>query len=432
MKKFSYFIISVLSAGFCTAANAYDSKDDAEVSKERQLGSYAAKGIHVGSFTLTPHMAVGNEYDSNIYRRDEQLGETDSYVAHFQPGFEFVSDWSRHALYLTFASDFTEYATQSEQNNYEDVFVNLGGRLDVMRDSFLEANFNFNNLHEDRGSPDQTLGIAPTFYDSKIFDIAYKHKFNRLSVNPAFQFARYDYKDTPTSTGLSLRMSTRSHWEYSPSIKIGYEIQPEYEAYVKFIWREVAYDTTVLTNGVGTAFERDSQGYNALAGMAFDLTDLITGDLSVGYLHRSYTDSRFPSISGVNGFINIKWRPTPLTTLLFNFSRDINETTQEGVAGIFASSTRINIQHELLRNVILSAGGNYTYNEYNGFNPNNTVLANRTNRLEDIYGGNVGVKYLLNRHFQLALNYSYNNRDANYIRSDYEVHQIMFTITGQI
>lgn len=432
MKKLSSFILSVVSACCCSAANAYDSKDDAEVSKERQLSSYAPLGIHIGSFNLTPHMAIGNEYDTNIYRRDSRRGETDSYVAHFKPGFELASDWNNHALYLTFASDITEFATQSEQNNYEDIFVNLGGRLDVIRDSFLEANFSFNNLHEDRGSPDQTLGRTPTFYDRKAFDIGYTHSFNRVSVNPAFQFARYDYRDTPTSTSAKLKMSTRSRWEYTPTIKFGYEIQPEYEAYLKFIWREVAYDNRVLTNGVGTAFERDSQGYNALAGMAFDLTDLITGDISIGYLHRNYSDPRLPTISGVNGFINLKWRPTQLTTLLFSFSRDINETTQQGVAGIFASSTSIDIEHELLRNVLLNAGGYYTFNEYNGFNPNNPVLANRTNREEDIYGGNAGVKYLLNRHFSLGLSYRYSNRDANYQFADYEVHQIMFTIHGQI
>lgn len=425
-KKNNLLVVSLLSVAGCGSSLAYDSKDDAEVTKERKSSEYAQQGIHTGSFTVMPKLDIDNQYDTNIYKQDRSRNPVDSYIAHFRPGFNVSSGWSRHALNLRFDTDFTEYASHGDQNNYQDIFTRVDGRLDVLRDSHLDTGFAYNSVHEDRGSPDQINGSGPTFYDTKAVDAFYIHKLNRMSVKTGLDTIRYDYQDTFTSLNSVLAMSSRNHWEYAPSIRLGYEIQPEYEAYVKFVYKEADYDSLVLSNGSGTAYNRNSTGYNALGGFAFDLTELITGDMSVGYLQRSYEDPRLSNISGINGFVDLKWRPTALTTVNGKFSHDINETTQTGVAGVLATGLSLNAEHELMRNVILSAGGSFTNNDYQGF-----VVPNLVNRNDKVYGGNVGAKYLLNRNLSTGLSYTYQSRDVNYQFSNYEVHQVMLNLRGQ-
>lgn len=425
-KNSNLLVASLLSVASCGAALAYDSKDDAEAAKERQSSAYARQGIRVNSFIVSPKLDVDNQYDTNIYKQDRSRNPVDSYVAHFKPGLIARSDWSQHALNLKFDTDFTQYATQGEQNNYQDMFTRVDGRLDVLRDSHLDAGFNYNSTHEDRGSPDQTAGTAPTFFDTKAIDAFYTHKLNRVSVKAGLDTIRYDYQDLLTSVNTLLAMSSRDHWEYAPSIRLGYEIQPEYEGYLKFVYKKADYDSLVLSNGAGTAYNRNSSGFNALGGLAFELTSLITGDMSVGYLQRSYVDPRLSSISGINGFVNLKWRPTMLTTVTGKLSHDINETTQTGVAGVLATGLNLDVEHELLRNVILSAGGSFTNNDYQGF-----VAPNLVNRNDKIYGGNVAAKYLLNRNFSTALSYTYQNRDVNYAFNNYEVNQVMLNLRGE-
>lgn len=425
-KKNNLLAISLLSVVSCSTVLAYDSKDDAQVDKERQSSEYARTGIRARSFILSPKLDVDNQYDSNIYRQDKSLGEVDSYIAHFRPGLNVRSDWSRHALNLMFDSDFTQYATQGSQNNYQDMFTRLDGRLDVVRDSYLDLGFAYNSLHEDRGSPDQIAGRAPTFYDTKGMRAFYTHKLNRMSVKAGLDTIRYDYQDVSTSLNTVLAMSTRNRWEYAPAIRLGYEIQPEYEAYVNVIYKEADYDNLVLSSGSGIAYNRNSTGYNALAGLAFEMTQLITGDISVGYLQRDYVDSRLPSISGINGFVGLKWRPTALTTINGKLSHDINETTQAGVAGVLTTGVNLGIEHELLRNVLLSAGGGFTNNDYQGF-----AAPNLENRQDKIYAGNLSAKYLLNRNLSTALSYTYQSRDVNYLFSNYEVHQVMLNLRGE-
>lgn len=81
--------------------------------------------------------------------------------------------------------------------------------------------------------------------------------------------------------------------------------------------------------------------------------------------------------------------------------------------------------------VILRAGVNYANNQYQGFNPNNPIIQNRKDRNEDVYGAKAGVKYLLNNHFSTDLTYRFQNRDTNYLFTNYEVHEVMLNFTGQ-
>jgi hypothetical protein len=423
--------ISGTDSAFATERSDYDLKN----------AQYYQQGIHAGAFTILPTLDFNNEYNSNVFKKDTknsngapvaQSLRPDSYIAHFKPGLQARSNWNRHALNLKFDTDLAQYATLPSQNNYNDLKTQVNGRLDVVRDSHLDGAFAYNSVHEDRGSPDQISGIGPTLYNTKVMDTSYTHKLNRVSVNAGLNATRYDYQDLATSVqGTPLLMSTRNHWEYLPTIRLGYEIQPAYEAFAKFVYKDASYDGLVLSNGAGTAYNRNSTGYNALGGIAFQLTDLVTADASVGYLQRTYEDSRLSKISGVNGFVNLKWRPTMLTTVNGRVSRDINETTQQSVSGILATGVALDVEHELMRNVFLMAGADYTNNDYDGYVQNNTPGAiNQKNRIDNLYGANVGAKYLLNTYLSTDLSYTYQNRDVNYLGNNYEVNQVMLNLRG--
>jgi len=413
-------------------AYAYDSKDDVDLFKQISSVDYAQKGTRAGSFNILPSYDMAEEYNSNVFYKDSKAGKvSDDFVTHFKPGLAVKSDWSRHALNLKFDTDITAYSAIGNQANYQDLKTQLDGRLDFTRNSYLTGNFAYNSVHESRGSVDQINGIGPTFYNSKVIDAFYNQKFNRVTVKTGVDTIRYDYDNVATSTGLTLQMQSRNHWEYVPSIRLGYEIQPEYEAFVKFASKIADYDSLVLSNGAGTAYNRNSSGYNATGGLAFDLTGLITGDMSVGYLERNYQDAHLSTISGVNGFVNLKWRPTALTTVTGKFSHDINETTQVGVSGVMASAINVGLEHELKRNVILKAGGTYSALDYQGYDKASFLVQNQQNRNDNLYGGNIGAKYLFNRYLNTDLTYTYQNRDTNYYNSNYDAHQVMLNLRGQ-
>lgn len=370
-------------------------------------------------------MDLKNEYISNIYYRDSKSSPlTDSYIAHYKPGLNINSNWNRHALNFMVDSDLTQYSAQPDRNDYQNVQTQLDGRLDVLRDSHFDSAFGYNKLTENRGSPDQISALTPTIYDTKVIDNYYNHRFNRISTRVGLNATRYDYDDVLTGAGTILEMSTRNRWMYTPEIRLGYFIQPQYEAFVKFQYKEAAYDTDTKSNGTGAGINRNSTGYNAFTGMAFDLTYLVTGDVSVGYIERNYENVNLATISGVNGFLNLKWRPTTLTTVNGRVYREINETTQFGYAGTFSTGVGLGVEHEITRNFVFHAGGDYSNLDYKVYN-------NIAPRNDDMLSGNIGTKYLLNKNFNADLSYTYQNRNTDALNANYDVNQVMLNLRAQ-
>ena len=415
-------ILLVSMFSFSGAALAYDSSDDATISKERSKSDYLQQGIHAGSFTILPKFDFKNEYITNVYYKNKNI--SDSYIAHYKPGFNINSNWNRHALNLAVDSDLTQYSFQGDRNDYQNVQTKLDGRLDTVRDSHFDTSFGYNKLTENRGSPDQISALTPTIYDTKVIDSFYKHQFNRISTKFGLNATRYDYDDVLTGAGATLQMHTRNRWMYTPEIRLGYFIQPEYEAFVKFEYKEAAYDTAVRSNGLGAGINRNSTGYNATTGLAFELSDLVTGDISVGYIERTFENALLKTLSGANGFLNVKWRPNSLTTVNTGVFRNINETTQAGVSGIFSTGVNLGIEHELKRNIVLFANGNYNNLDYTNF------VANAA-RTDDLFGGHLGTKYLVNRNFNADLTYTYQNRDSTLTTAQYDVNQVMLNLRAQ-
>jgi uncharacterized protein (PEP-CTERM system associated) len=116
----------------------------------------------------------------------------------------------------------------------------------------------------------------------------------------------------------------------------------------------------------------------------------------------------------------VTWNVTQLTTVTFEASRTIEETTLSGAAGALSSDAQLTVDHELLRNLIVSAGARFNYIDYEGIS-----------REDDIAGLGLGATYLINRYFNAGLRYSFTARDSNVANADYETQSALLTITAQ-
>ncbi len=90
------------------------------------------------------------------------------------------------------------------------------------------------------------------------------------------------------------------------------------------------------------------------------------------------------------------WFPTQLTTVNLSGSRSIEEATAINASGYIATTGAMRIDHELLRNVLLSANGSYEQDGYQ--------QASRTDKRA---GGGFSATYLMNEHIGLMLTYDY-------------------------
>jgi len=124
----------------------------------------------------------------------------------------------------------------------------------------------------------------------------------------------------------------------------------------------------------------------------------------------------------------VEWNVTPLTTLHGSVYRSIWETTQVGVSGVFATDMNVGVEHELLRQLLLSVDFDYDVREYNGFN---SAVFNE-DRDEGIYSIGVGGKYIFSRFLSMDVSYQFRKRNVNRDLRDYQTNQVFINLVGRL
>jgi hypothetical protein len=175
--------------------------------------------------------------------------------------------------------------------------------------------------------------------------------------------------------------------------KAEYAVSPDTALFLAVMGNKKDYDLAIAG--------RDSDGYTATVGANFELSQVIRGSLEGGYMKQSYDNPIYTDIDGFNALGHVEWFPTQLTTVTFTGARTIEESVAVGSQGYIAGTVGASIDHELLRNVLLSAQATYEKDDYRSIDRNDK----RT-------GFNASATYLMNRNVGLVLSYSFLKQDS--------------------
>ena len=401
--------VSVCAVAFAsTAAIAQDATNNQSVF-ERQRSDYDAKGLPAGAFRILPTLKVEEEYNDNIFATDGN--EQEDFITHVKPSLTIESDWSRHSLTAYANADAAFYADNGDEDN-TDYTVGTTGRLDVLRETYIFGGASHALLHEDRGDPNATGSITePTEYEQNNANISVYRGLRRFSVTADADYTEFDYEDDITTAGGINDNDDRDRYKAKTGLRLGYEILPDYEAFVQGNVNKIDYD-----DAINNGNNRDSDGYEVETGLALDLGGKTRGEVSVGFMEQKYDD---PTLSDVDDFTygaSILWNPSQLTSVRLNADRTIEETVQTGASAYVNSTAGIAVEHELLRSVLVGANFNYSFHKYEGVN---------ITREDDWYAAGADVKYLINRYSNFDLSYEFLDRDSNLANQDYTQNRVM-------
>lgn len=362
---------------------------------------YAAKGVRVGSFEIRPVLRLGSDWNTNIYNNKQNV--VGAFVTHITPSVNIASNWNRHFIDLNVLSDIQNYVDHPHEDR-QIVNVTLNGRLDVVRESFAYTHLGYLNSPEQRGAPDSPVNaLRPTGSQISTAEVGYDHKTHRIRLHADNITAMMKFADGMTGLGSVIpNNQNRSRLENFSTIRAGYEITPNYEAFLQGTYNFINYDYKYDQWG----YQRSSTGYKAVAGVALELSGKLIGNARIGYQGQFYDDPRLKPAEGLAGGVTLSWTPTGLTTATVDLTRTIAQTTQLGASGFFATVFTATVEHELLRNLLLSSTAGYSYNQYIGGNFPNPA------RTEDVYLAGIKAKYLLNRYFFANVGYLYNSRSV--------------------
>jgi hypothetical protein len=233
-----------------------------------------------------------------------------------------------------------------------------------------------------------------------------------------FDAADYRYTNLEDTVGDLIVEDTQNHQTYLAQGKAEYAVSPDTALFTSVQWNQRDYQ-----NGGPQGVSSD--GFEIDAGTSFDITHLVRGSVQVGYLQQNYDAAPLSSIpakttSGPAFHAKVEWFPSQLTTVTLTGDREIEDWTITGASGTLGTGGGIQVDHELLRNLILSARTGYTEYEYVG--------ASRTDKAFTAgFDGN----YLLNRHVGIDISYRYMNQTSTVSNLNFADNRVGAALTFQ-
>jgi len=387
---------------------------------DRKPVDYQPPGSQLGSFTLHAGAELAYENNDNIFYLNNF--EIDDSIFHIRPWANLNSDWSRHEMNLNFYADIGKYDEWDSQD-YEDWVASLNGRVDVKRGSNFNYKASYMELHEDRSDPNGRQGIHPTEFSLSGLDVGYSHAFNRMTAGLNYDRTDTSYDNNINLDGDLIDNGDRDRTRDALALRLDYDMSGKRGVFFSAAANNLDYDQKFDRAG----YERSSDGYNVRAGLSWDNTGVLVGDLYIEYLEQEYDDARFDKVDGFGLGAKLDWTPTELTNVSLLARNGPQETTQIGSSGYYSSLYSARIQHELRRNWLLNARVSYTDNDYGIKDESLTALTET-----EVIRAGAGVSYLFNRNFYISGGYVYEKQDANLNRYQYATNRWFLTFGAEM
>lgn len=351
---------------------------------------YEDVGFRAGTFTIRPFVNESLGYESNVLGLSHPSGST---VVQSNASIDAASDSDRGTVNAGLSVTDNRYLDLPNQS-YTNWNARVGGTYNLGQDSasVLLTHDNLNQTQRDLDVPQLN---APLPFVVDTIRVGYRATFNRLSLMPTLEAARYAFNSGFAGATI-YDQGYRNRVVVTPGLVAAYEFATRRSAVIV-----VRNATAFFSRGTTTNPKRNFNDTSILTGVDYDLNGLLRIRALVGYESRSFSSNTYQTIQAPIAEVTLIYNPTGLTTVTGTVARRIQDSADETTAGVTTLSTNLRIDHELRRNVLLTASAGVSQNDYN-------VGGSQT-----LYTGNLGATYLLNRYAAVGATYDFTSRTSN-------------------
>lgn len=379
--------------------SAYDRQANVSV-RDRPRPEYDPLGLRFGGFDAHGSTDLSVESTDNVLAT-ETASESDMLLGVGVNG-RLASHWSRHSLTLQAGADRAMHQ-DFPKNDSTDYYLRADGRLDIYRSTEIGGGVGMAEDHEQRTEPDAPNGaLKPVEYQRNDIHAYARHAFSRVRVTGRVAVTDLDYEDVAANGGGTLDQDYRDHKEKVASGRLEVALTPRIALLAEGSANTREYDDGVL----------DSDGRTYAVGVNFDITDLMRGEIIVGQFDQDYDSAAIGNVEGTLYAGRLEWFPSQITTVNVNLARSVEESSL-GAASYVQTQLGARVDHELRRNVILSAGVRQDDRDYEGVAREDKYLS-----------ADVGATYLLNRRLRLRGGYAFDRNESNAPGEDFEVNRL--------
>jgi hypothetical protein len=371
---------ALLSAFFPEGVPGFDAAPGVTV-LSRARPDFDPLGLRAGAFMLWPQIEEAVGYDDNVLAGAQHRP---SWVIETRPSLLVKSDWSRDSFGAYVSASDSRYPELPSQGR-TDATVSAGGSIDIGQDK-LTLGAAHVSQHQDRSELDAVPSDRPVAVQVDDGRTAYALASGHWTITPSVEVSNWQFGNT-TILGRPASEAYRDRMVVEGGTTVRYDWEP-----LRSVLLVLRATGQHYINPVPGQPSENSTGYQALAGVDYDdnavwrYRVLLGGETRQFVAYRAHTD--------VIAEIEATWSPSGLTTIHGTLTRSIEDAAQEGVAGFTYTAARLTIDHEYLRNLLLSASTGVQRADFlQGGNSQNA------------YAAGVGITWLVNRTVRLSATY---------------------------
>ncbi len=325
---------------------------------ERPRPDFDPIGVQVGSFLINPQLAVSTGATSNVLLTDSNR-RGDVYTI-YEPALRVASNWSVHRVALDAVGDIRRYASTPARNQ-DAGYINAQGRLDVSQQITVVGDAQISRVFESPFSDD--LLVNQTYFSQfnrKTASLRGIYASGRLRATAILDHNDYSFAPIRFIDGRTGSQAFRDRTIDRGTAIAEYGVTPTVAFYGQAVYDRTRYPNLLA----GNLANRDSNGTTVIGGVSFDIAGLMRGAAGIGYTYRNYLAQRFDDAKGISLQSRLDFFPTELTTVGVSLQRQIQDANLGNGSAFIDNRLGVTVDHELLRNLILSANANRIRRSY--------------------------------------------------------------------
>ena len=381
-----------------------------ETVNERDRSYVKPEGLRAGNYLIYPSVGAAVVFDDNIFTNDRE--KVSDWRSETTGGVKFESQLPRHVLDFSLDGKVVNYLDHTEQD-YANVRAKAQGALHFDSANTLSASVLSALEHEERDDPSYPLtaiGPVPVFHNRAAVGIT--HDVGRLYGTLSATAESWNFSNVEAVGGTTLNEEARDTKIYSTQLKYGYRFSPGFE----FVGKLRALKDE---NRGDTFNDRDSWGYEAMAGIAFETNPLLRWRILGGYGVRDFEQAGLASLATSLLDAEVQWLPTQRLTIYGSLSRQILEAADISGSGIVQSGAKIRAEYEIYHNLILNGGLEVRQDAYQGFD-----------RSDDVYAARIGLDYYFTKNWLFTFGVEHQVRDSS--DDSLDMHRNRFMVGAKL
>lgn len=354
----------------------------------------AAEGVRLGGFVLAPSARAEIGWTDNVFA-DEANAQEDTF-GQISAALDLQSNWSRHGIGVALDGRARRHQDFTSQNT-EEVTLTANGRLDVTGDDFLFATLRFDDVAEPLSEAEPSGVVEPINLQRIEARGGADITFNRLSVRAQATRRSEDYEDARLGGGRALDQDQRDLDTTEVSVRAAYERGTTTSVFAEVIYNDRAFETVPQT-----AIRRDSQGFEALAGLSLDLTNLVRGYVAGGYFSQEFERGDSADVDGGSLSVDLDWFATPILTIGLEADRGFSDVGVVEANAAVSTAVGLRADYEFRRHIVFDARARTEHSEFRGID-----------REDERRTFGVGALYRLSRGVGVTARYSFADQDSS-------------------